>query len=347
MTGTASTAKRAAFGLAKVSGLVALARLWHRRRAVVLTYHSVLHASDIFDDYLCRNVVEASIFDLQMRWLSTRCRCLPLSELVDRLSSGGSLPPHTAAVTFDDGFRNNVQVALPILERHRVPATIFLTTSFIGQGTRMLWTERVGWMIRATPATEVVISLPDGQVRLDLSTSSNREEASRGLLRRLKGLAPSVREEIVSGLDERLPVPAAGPPAPRYAFLDWREAKACGPDLEFGSHTVTHPILSRLSEGESVREIVASKAAIEDHLGRPCRLFAYPNGTRDDFSAREQAILERAGYAGAVSQIPGVNDASTGRYELRRLNIGLGHVGPVFDAHASGLMSLLPGARRG
>ena len=339
--------KRAVFGFARSTGLLALVRARHRRQALILTYHGVLPASDIIDPYLCRNVVESREFGRQMGFLASHFTALPLAELAERLAAGKPLPKHAVAVTFDDGFRNNVTEAYPILKRHGVPGTIFLTTSFIGQGTRMLWTERVAWVLRATPASEATLPLPDGPRHLDLASPSARERTARALLGLLKGLTAAARAEALDAFERHVPAPPGGPPPPRYAFLDWDEARrASGPDLEFGSHTVTHPILSTLSDEDSASEIADSKAAIEDHLGRPCRLFAYPNGTRADFSRREQDSLRRSGYSCAVSQIPGYNTAAVGRLELRRLNIGLGHVGPVFEAHASGLTLLLSGNTR-
>ena len=261
----------------RLVGVFRLFRWLNRNRLIILTYHSVLPSTSDIDRSESRNVVDEDMFAWQMRYLAKRYRCLRLEEAVERLRGDRSLPPYSVVVTFDDGFRNNLRYALPILRRTGVPATVFLTTGHIGRGTQLLWTERVGRLLRAAKVSE---------------------EPARQVMKRLKSLPSRQRDTAIHELEVELGGvagerdQAAEPDADRYTFLTWSEAcELVRGGITIGSHTVEHPIMSSLDEGRRNVEVVESKQEIERHLGMPCTLFSYPNGTADDFDDRDKANL--------------------------------------------------------
>ena len=182
MTGWPVSTKAMLLVLLKLSGAIALTRLWCHRQAVILTYHGVLPPTAIDDAYLHRSVVDVEAFDWQMRYLADNYSCLPLTELTARLAAGQSLPPHAAAVTFDDGFENNCTVAWPVLKQYGVPATVFLATGLIGQDEAMMWTDRVAWLLRRTPARSVTLATGGGTLELSLADPARRERSARRVL---------------------------------------------------------------------------------------------------------------------------------------------------------------------
>jgi peptidoglycan/xylan/chitin deacetylase (PgdA/CDA1 family) len=284
------------------------------------------------------------MFAWQMRYLAKHFCCLRLEEAVALLRGDRPLPRHSVVVTFDDGFRNNLRYAFPILRRYGVPATIFLTTGHIGRGIQLLWTERVGRLLRAA-ALGQTLEIPDGEAPRAVSfrTAAERDEAARVVMKRLKAMPSRKRDAAIGELETQLRAanrePDAGgePDAERYTFLTWTEAQDLARGgMTIGSHTVEHPIMSSLDEDRREFEVVASKLEIERQLGAPCTLFSYPNGTADDFGERDKACLQRAGYAAAVTQIAGLNDERTDLFALRRLNIGRGHGRQLFAAQVSG-----------
>jgi peptidoglycan/xylan/chitin deacetylase (PgdA/CDA1 family) len=306
----------------RLVGVFWLFRWINRNRLIILTYHSVLPAACDIDEGESRNVVDEQMFAWQMRYLSKHFRCLRLEDAVDLLRKGEPLPPNAAVVTFDDGFRNNLRYAFPILRRYGVPATVFVTTGHIGRGVRLLWTERVGRILRAA----------------GISADGARIE-----MKRLKSMAWRQRDDAIHELETRLvkarPSAAqlAEPNAERYMFLTWSEVQELmRGGVTIGSHTVEHPIMSSLDLERREWEVVQSKQEIERHLGAPCTLFSYPNGTADDFDDCDKANLQQAGYIAAVTQIAGTNDNGTDRFALKRLNIGQGHDPLLFMAQVSG-----------
>ncbi len=343
--GVRALGKRGLAAALRTTGLTALGRARRRRSAVVLTYHGVLPAGRRHDPYLSRNCVDDDVFLAQMSFLRNHYNCVPLADIVDCLTTGRMLPPRTAAVTFDDGFRNNYTHALPALKATGVPATVFVATGHIGHGCLMLWTERVAWLMQVAPANVDTVPVGDTAVAVDLSSPEARRQSSRRLLKQLKGTTAEVRDVAIAWLDAAARV--AGTPSPdadRYAFMDWSEVKALAASglVDIGSHTVTHLLLATGTRERRQAELQESKREIEQHVGRPCRLFAYPNGTAADFDESDKRVLRQLGYAAAVTQVPGVNGRDADLYALRRYNVSRGH---ALDTMAAMLAGTWPAGR--
>ncbi len=333
--------KEVLFAVGRRLGGFALARALNSTYVLILTYHGVLTQVAEADRYLSRNFVKVSDFHTQMDFLVRHYRTLPLAEVVERRRAGKPLPERTACVTFDDGFQNSLTCAAPVLRLFGIPATIFVTTGYVSRGVGLLWTEWISFGMIHTDHQR--IPLPDGST-LSCGNSAERAANARALTTRLKRMPIAERDHWLQALNPFLNDPHFGSEAlaERFQFVTWDEMRAADPDwIEWGSHTVTHPILATLLPEDAHGEIEASKRAIEEQLDRPCRLFAYPNGTRHDFGAREREWVAEAGYSAAVSQIPGLNGPGENLYELRRINIGLGHGTLAFEAHTSGLAPAL------
>jgi len=306
-----------AAGLAH-SGLPSVA--WQVRRhragrAIVLMYHRI--ADD--DDDLC---VPPATFDRQMELLKARVRVLPLGAIVRRLASVLPLTTDIAAVTFDDGYRDNLDLALPILERHGLPATVFVTTGFV-DGTRRPAGERLraavtalrvcgggagAWPERDATDRLVRAALAERDVRRCIATLHTH-------LKRV----PAAHSERVLDEIERL----AGSPPSANRMLDWEAVRCLARrGVEIASHTITHPILSRVSLERAEHELCESKRRLEAEIGQPVSGFAFPNGQAGDFTADHITILQRLGYAYACTAQRGVNRPGSHPFSLRRLGIG-------------------------
>lgn len=317
MSGTSQLARAAAS-----VGAGRLARAWRRARrapgrAIVLMYHRISDEAD----YLGMAVTPAA-FVRQLRVLRRWARIMPLGALVGRLRDAAPLDDDLAAVTFDDGYRDNLDVALPLLRAEGVTATVFVSTEFI-DGTRRPAGERLRvacealWEQRTPPSAWPGATPVDALVR-DLLATPGSLDATGRLRQALKGLAHD-GEDVMIRLETAAGRSAVGSPS----MLDWDGVRALGRGgVEIGSHAMSHGILSRMPLAEAEHEILASKQRLEAELGHEIAGFAFPNGRRGDFLPEHLAALRRAGYAYACLAETGVNAPGCDAFQLRRIGVG-------------------------
>ena len=273
----------------------------------ILMFHRVLPEQDpVFpgDPF-------AAQFESVVRHVAARFRVLPLLEAVRRLRQG-SLPARSLAITFDDGYADNLTIAGPILRRHGLPATVFVTTGFLDGGC--MWNDMVIQAFRhAAPPVLDLGSL--GLGTLDIRTPERRRHSIQSVLDRIKYLDRDERARCTRRI-----LDLANVPAPDGVMLD-RDAVRALRDIgmDVGAHTVSHPILARLDPQEARREIVESKQELEALTGTPVRLFAYPNGRPGrDYGPEHVRIVQEAGFEAAVTTATGAADRSSDPYQLPR-----------------------------
>lgn len=282
-----------------------------RRRvksAQILVYHRVNDESDpIFP------AIPTAVFARQMEYVAENYNVCSLDEMTARLRSN-ELPPNLLAITFDDGYRDNFTHAFPVLRRLGLPATIFLATDAIGTG-RVLWQDRVFAALRETRATALK-NFP-GSEAVPLGGPADRKAALSRILKFLWSLEDGERslwvEKLVQQLGAQERIKGDG------LMLGWEDVRAMSQHrITFGSHTVTHPVLSRISLQQAKQEIRASKTIIESNLKMPVKHFAYPVGRRADFTEAVKKEVREAGFESAVTTICGANDSQQDLFELRR-----------------------------
>jgi len=273
----------------------------------ILTFHRVNDDNDPFFP-----AIPTAVFAARMAHIARHYRVLAVEELVERARQG--TPPRNAlALTFDDGYRDNLSHAAPILAQHGLPATVFLATGYIGT-PELLWFDRVALAFKLSRRKEV--TLPGCEPR-QLTTPADRLAGLEVALGWLKSLPDEERrhavEQLVNGLQ---PV---GRGQPKRVMLTWEEVDALrGLGFSIGAHTVTHPILSRMTPERAREEIQGSKDAIERTLGVPVRAFAYPNGGPGDYSATTVRLVQACGFTCAVTTCRGLNGSAVSAFELRR-----------------------------
>ena len=241
------------------------------------------------------------VFDSQLQYLRRHFRPCRLSELSARLESGEPLPDDLVVVTVDDSYHDFGEVAYPVLERHGIPATIFVVTGAADQ-TLWLWFDAIRYFLWHARAGTYDVPIADATVRISLPPErARRLDAWHTVADACLPLPARPRWAAVLGVGERLDVALPAAPTSEFRALDWDELRALDPELvEIGSHTRTHPILSQCSPAELDEELQGSKREIERQLDRPVTVFCYPNGQPGDYNAETRAAVVRAGYGCAV-----------------------------------------------
>ncbi len=284
---------------------------------IILLYHAVV-ATPLAVPHWC--FLDERTFRNQMRYLKAHYLLLSLTEAIERLHAGALSQP-AAVVTFDDGYQNNYDVAFPILQTLGIPATVFLTSAFIATNATP-WFCRLHLALSETTQT----SLTWRGNRYDLSGWQARSNAVYALQAGLKSLPqPQLLHElqvIILGLGGDVTQPVEPHSPFRMLSHEAIAALAASGLIEFGAHTHSHAILSLLAADQAWAEIETSIRAVQELSGRPCRLFAYPNGRAEDYNPGVMAALSDLGIQAAVTAIDGLNDRSTPPLELRRRGVG-------------------------
>jgi peptidoglycan/xylan/chitin deacetylase (PgdA/CDA1 family) len=251
-------------------------------------------------------------FDRQLALIDRLATIVPLDEAVDALAAGRSLPPRAVALTFDDGYADWLDVAVPALDRRGLHGTFFLVSDLLSGRPVAWWEELADAFDRATAT-----SLQWAGRTHDLSAPGARQAAQDALKLELKLVDRASRIEAVADIAQRI-----APPAPPRAplFLDWDGARALAATGQgIGSHTVTHPILAREDEGTQHHELTESRRALEEGLGQTVDLLAYPNGGTDDYDERTMSVARSSGYRAAVTTRPGLVGPGGSPYAMRRV----------------------------
>jgi peptidoglycan/xylan/chitin deacetylase (PgdA/CDA1 family) len=276
-------------------------------RLVILRHHRVYAAGErpLYRLGVGEEVLRAQLETLARRGLAP----VTVSEGLAALAAGR--PGPVVALTFDDGYADNVRRALPLLRATGARATFFLAAGLIEERRAPWWDELAHGLTRAR-----VASLRHEGVDLELATPAGRGAALRALLPRCR-VAPEARRALLEGLAARLDADGAAP----CELATWDECAAlAAAGMELGAHTLTHPHLSTLTPVEQEREIEGSFALVERRLGARPRGFAYPGGDLDEASL---AAASRAGDW-AVTTRAGDNRAGDPPHTLRRRGLGEG-----------------------
>lgn len=276
------------------------------QRLSILIFHRVLAQPDpLFPDE-----IDARRFEKLLALLKSCFNPVSLSAGIDNMRRG-TLPPRAVCITFDDGYADNADIALPILQRHGIPATFFIASGFLDGGR--MFNDTVIELVRRAP-DELDLTRASFGV-LKLSSAAERRALIGKLLDHLKYLPFTARHEQVGLLQELIPV--ALPNDLMMHSAQVRLLHAAG--MEIGGHTVQHPILARLEPAQARREIAEGKDALEALIGEPVRTFAYPNGKPgQDYLAEHARLARDIGFKAAVSTSWGAASADSDLFQLPR-----------------------------
>lgn len=255
-------------------------------------------------------VLDPDRFDAQLGWLARSFEVISLGEMIARIERGDPpRAPGELALTFDDGLHNHAEHAYRLLNRHRLPATFFICPTLIDE-RRWLWNQ-------------------EARQRLLALGSAARAEFARGVDAPGTGVEAVVARMKTMPLEERRRVEhrlrqaTSGfePGSELRAIFDpltWDEVREMDPRLiTIGSHTLDHPILPTLEDGELERQLVESRTLLEQRLQRPVEFFCYPNGSNDQ---RARALVSRH-YRAAVTTEAGIVHLGACRTALPRIPV--------------------------
>lgn len=281
-------------------------------KLTILIFHRVLSEPDPLFPF----EMHASRFDQICGWIKSWFRVLPLDKAVEHLK-GGTLPARSLAITFDDGYADNYEVAAPILKRHGLSATFFIATGYLDGGR--MWNDTIIEAIRKSRVSTISLGdlgiFPNHPTAIPLESIEDKQKAIDILVGKVKYVAGPERDQLASAIARQCAVEP-----PTHIMMKSSQVIAMRQlGMGIGAHTVSHPILATLDASEVRREISESKTYLESLLQEDIKLFAYPNGKPDqDYLARDPEIIRELGFDAAFTTAWGAVDSQSDMMQLPR-----------------------------
>ena len=341
----AKSAYRLAMSVLYNSGATSAA-LWRQRRrrgALILCYHGVEEPSA--KSFVANGglFVTPSSFERQLRFVKRNFPIVPLGQVVRMLGEKASFDGTVAVVTFDDGYRNTLTNAYPILKQYDIPATVFLATGYVGNHRRVWWEEAEALIGKAAGTVE--FHHDNSVAQYDLAMLHEKGRLFRDIRKTALSLPPDELDQYMNGVRHVLGVDDVDQDR---TFLSWDEVRTLSGDglIEFGSHTVTHCTATRVPQSVITEELEESKAAVEGALGSEISAFAYPYGQRGDYSAHIGQLIRKSGYSCALTADGyGVSPVSD-PFQLSRIPVSGGDSFATFASKLAGIDGLIRPAAR-
>lgn len=278
---------------------------------VILTYHRIGPDNNPW----LLSPTSTSDFEKQIIYLKKTHKIMPLNKLAESLQEGKSFKEKIAVVTIDDGYKDSYLYAYPILKKYKIPATIFLITGHINKGD-LFWFDKIRYLLWYTKIKKFKL---DDIGEFSLDSIDNKLKSMYLLVEKLKKIP---NEDKNNNLNELIDICDINIPSDlgRDFILSWDEIiEMYENGINFGAHTITHPILTRVSLDRARFEIFQSKKHIENRINQNVNTFCYPNGTIEDFNNEIIEIIKSSGFSCAVTTIPMINTSKTDLYKLGRM----------------------------
>ena len=293
-------------------------------RLTILMYHRIGCASPGNS----RLSVSTARFEDHLRFLQSHYDILEMDTAVELLRAGRSPQRDSVAITFDDGYADNVQNALPLLMKYEVPALVYVVPGYVGTD-KLFWWDRLGLVVEATIAAGGE-SLSNrswyvGVVR-EIIESCRRDvgiaECVHALGEKLEPLEPAKRDLILDEWEQSVAAQMDSAATSRHVTADWNALRQLAESrVDVGCHTVMHACLTMLSPQAARQEIEEARVLIETQVGLPVRHFAYPYGQTGYLSSVLPRMVQEAGFQSACLAIPGACRGSD-LFTLPRVYVG-------------------------
>lgn len=283
-----------------------------RKVALVLLYHHVRAPESPFDP-----AVPPAEFEKQMQFIKKNFETVSARELLETMEKGTCGPKPPALISFDDGYRDNLEGAYPVLHFYQIPAIIFLATGSVETG-EPIWTARVDQLFRSAGSPQLTLENIPGKKSFELKDPYQRMKASYQVKKEMKDVPDPQRQIILRELEEKIGAPAGS--KQESEMLSWAEVRRLlqDPLIEIGSHTVTHRMLDHLTPQEIREELFESKAKIEAETGRKIDFLSYPGNS---YNTTALNLAREAGYRAAFAVDHDLTHFSQNRFALKRIHV--------------------------
>ncbi len=291
--------------------------LFKKNTLTIFNYHRIYKGSLLtdFDEnvYTCS---ENDFFE-QMHWLKRNCNILSADELIEISIKNTKIPKQSAAVTFDDGYKDNYELAFPILKSLNIPAVFFIPTQSIIE-RKLGWWEIISYLVKKSSSK----SLEVNSKKISIVDNQEKKQAIAHLIELFKTTPFSETENLLTLISEQCRVNFPSTETQSQNLMSWEEVKEVSNNgITIGSHTHSHRVLSTISESNQLEELNKSKTILEDKLKKEINLIAYPVGGYNTFSNNTKKLAQESGYKIGFSFNTGINQQQINDcYDIKRVN---------------------------
>lgn len=324
-------------------GLLWLWRFLHRNEIIILKLHGVMDDGEATEWTPLRPQLPKIQLEKVISQLSKYYQFVSFQDAVDMIRGRKEVKPYSIAITFDDGYRNNITHAQPILLRHGIKAAFYLTTGHVNRRAP-LWFDRLDYALQHCNTGGMVFKVGANKINIDSSSKAALSESYKKLrdlakcmyddlemLKDLDNIASSLESKSIRKLDDIFENDHWS------ALLTWEEIeRASRKGVCLGSHTVDHIRLEFVDREAAKRQLITSKEMIEAVTGKPCDHFCYPNGSFNDAIAE---MVMDCGYLSAVTTVEGTNKVGDNPFTLRRISFPASQNEIINLAQVSGLIN--------
>jgi len=306
-------------------------------------YHRIFDINNCDLDFDV-GVVTPKEFERQMEYISKNYNPISFDELMECIEKKKNPPENSVIITIDDGYKDCYVNAYPILQRYKVPATLFLATDYINSN-ELYWWDKVAYAINNTNLSS--FSVPELGA-YPLGNPCKKLKVKREICKKLRRMSEESKNKIVDELAHTLKVDFEETKE-KDLFLTWEEIKKMSENgMDFGAHTCSHAILTKVPYEQAKNEIIKSKSIIESKINKKVNFFSYPSGTISDFDDKIKEYLKNSGFTAAVSTIYGINrlNSETDLYSLKRIDVSSDTNIYLFKLKLTGMLDYVYGIHK-
>jgi len=317
-----------------------LFRYLNKDKALILMYHGFTDKSNSNGFKDIENIhLDINKFESQVKYLTSHFNVIHLETIVDCLEKKKPFPPRSVAITIDDGYESNYNLAFGVLKKYNCPAIIFLTTDFVNEN-KMLWTDRLSVLIKKLHTTEFVFSNNGHSINEKINTKKDKIFLYKKLKKILKNVDQVERDKLLDNMIKKHALEIRPSDFLETNLpLNWEQVKEMLQSklITFGGHTCSHPILGKLSDEKAFVEISESKKIIEQKTGEKCDIFCYPNGQPGDYTETTKKILRDTGFRCSLTTVQSFVTSKSDIFELERIYVSNKDTLPQFIMSLSGM----------
>lgn len=317
--------KKTVIPLIRITGVIRLVLFLFRKRLPIIEFHGVMSPKEDERWHPVWERVDPQDLDKALSVLTKYYQIVSMDDFVSYLGKQSQIPSNVVALTFDDGYSNNLTHAWPIVKKYNGKMIVYVATKFC-KDRKAFWIDAADFALFSKFGEQNInVNFGDQQFQFDLSNRNAYKNSYAKFRKAAKSAQFDDDYLFLSALDEVVSQLESGLQITLKDFLEsdhwarpatYSEMKAAEAGLDFGAHTVNHARLTKVNNEDCEKELVDSKSEMLDATGRECEHFCYPNG---DCDSKVVKAVEQAGYKSAVTTEVGTNDVDSNPYLLKRL----------------------------